>query len=227
MLAVARVAGILAAKRTPELVPLCHPVRTTRAAVELELDAARRRGPRAGNGRGRRSHGRRDGGDGGGERRVADGLRHDQERRPVGDHRGRATRGEERRQERGRHAAARSDRERTSGSRCAPRPLSVDEAIARVKHAGAGAVCVFLGTVRDHNEGRAVVKLEYEAYSAMAVAEMKRIVEELERRCRRRAPRGLPPYRGALGGRPRGRLRGERAAPRRGLPAHAARSSIG
>lgn len=59
--------------------------------------------------------------------------------------------------------------------------LSVDEAIARVKHAGAGAVCVFLGTVRDHNEGRAVVKLEYEAYSAMAVVEMKRIVEELER----------------------------------------------
>jgi molybdopterin synthase catalytic subunit len=59
--------------------------------------------------------------------------------------------------------------------------LSVDEAIARVKHAGAGAVCVFLGTVRDHNEGRAVVKLEYEAYSAMALVEMKRIVEELER----------------------------------------------
>jgi cyclic pyranopterin monophosphate synthase len=40
VLAVARVAGILAAKRTPELVPLCHPVRTTRAAVDLELDAA-------------------------------------------------------------------------------------------------------------------------------------------------------------------------------------------
>ena len=39
VLAVARVAGILAAKRTPELVPLCHPVRTTSAAVELELDA--------------------------------------------------------------------------------------------------------------------------------------------------------------------------------------------
>jgi cyclic pyranopterin phosphate synthase len=41
VLAVARVAGILAAKRTPELVPLCHPVRTTSAAVELELDVAR------------------------------------------------------------------------------------------------------------------------------------------------------------------------------------------
>jgi cyclic pyranopterin phosphate synthase len=41
VLAAARIAGILAAKRTPELVPLCHPVRTTRAAVELELDPAR------------------------------------------------------------------------------------------------------------------------------------------------------------------------------------------
>ncbi|MGD0527329.1 MAG: cyclic pyranopterin monophosphate synthase MoaC [Polyangiaceae bacterium] len=41
VLAAARVAGILAAKRTPELVPLCHPVRTTGAAVELELDATR------------------------------------------------------------------------------------------------------------------------------------------------------------------------------------------
>ena len=38
VLAVARVAGILASKRTPDLVPLCHPVRTTSAAVDLELD---------------------------------------------------------------------------------------------------------------------------------------------------------------------------------------------
>jgi cyclic pyranopterin phosphate synthase len=41
VVAVARVAGILAAKRTPELVPLCHPVRTTRIAVDIELDEAR------------------------------------------------------------------------------------------------------------------------------------------------------------------------------------------
>jgi molybdopterin synthase catalytic subunit len=58
-------------------------------------------------------------------------------------------------------------------------PLSVDEAMAHVRHAGAGAVCVFVGMVRDHNEGRAVVKLEYEAYGSMALAEMRRIVAEL------------------------------------------------
>jgi cyclic pyranopterin phosphate synthase len=41
VLAVARVAGILAAKRTPELVPLCHPVRTTGASIEFESDLER------------------------------------------------------------------------------------------------------------------------------------------------------------------------------------------
>ena len=35
-LGVARVAGILAAKRTPELIPLCHPLPIT--AVEVEFD---------------------------------------------------------------------------------------------------------------------------------------------------------------------------------------------
>jgi molybdopterin synthase catalytic subunit len=58
-------------------------------------------------------------------------------------------------------------------------PLSIDEAVHCVKHAGAGAVCVFLGVVRDHNDGRTVVKLEYQAYSTMAVAEMRRIASEL------------------------------------------------
>ena len=39
--AVARIAGIQAAKRTPDLIPLCHPLPITSASVELEpLDAA-------------------------------------------------------------------------------------------------------------------------------------------------------------------------------------------
>jgi len=41
VLAAARMAGILASKRTAELIPLCHPVRTTRAEIEFELDADR------------------------------------------------------------------------------------------------------------------------------------------------------------------------------------------
>jgi cyclic pyranopterin monophosphate synthase len=38
-LATARIAGIMGAKRTPELVPLCHPIALTGATVELELTA--------------------------------------------------------------------------------------------------------------------------------------------------------------------------------------------
>jgi cyclic pyranopterin phosphate synthase len=40
VLGVARVAGIQAAKRTSELVPLCHPVPLTSVAVEFTLDEA-------------------------------------------------------------------------------------------------------------------------------------------------------------------------------------------
>jgi cyclic pyranopterin phosphate synthase len=38
-LAVARIAGIAAAKRTPELIPLCHPVAIHGVTVELNLGA--------------------------------------------------------------------------------------------------------------------------------------------------------------------------------------------
>jgi len=38
VLATARVAGIMAAKRTPELVPLCHPIPLDAVGVELTLD---------------------------------------------------------------------------------------------------------------------------------------------------------------------------------------------
>jgi cyclic pyranopterin phosphate synthase len=37
VLAVARIAGIQAAKRTPELIPLAHPLALSRVAVEFEL----------------------------------------------------------------------------------------------------------------------------------------------------------------------------------------------
>lgn len=39
-LAVARVAGIMAAKKTSELVPLCHPIPLTKVSVEIEADGA-------------------------------------------------------------------------------------------------------------------------------------------------------------------------------------------
>lgn len=38
VLAVARVAGIMAAKRTAELIPLCHPLPLTRVAIDLTVE---------------------------------------------------------------------------------------------------------------------------------------------------------------------------------------------
>lgn len=43
---------------------------------------------------------------------------------------------------------------------------------------GDGAVAAFSGLVRDHNQGRRVRFLEYEAYEPLAVRAMERIVEE-------------------------------------------------
>ncbi len=40
VLGVARIAGIMAAKRTHELIPLCHPLLLTRVAVEITPDEA-------------------------------------------------------------------------------------------------------------------------------------------------------------------------------------------
>ena len=40
VLGVARLAGIMAAKRTAELIPLCHPLPITAVTVELTPDAA-------------------------------------------------------------------------------------------------------------------------------------------------------------------------------------------
>ena len=41
VLGVARLAGIMAAKKTGDLIPLCHPLTLTRVAVDFDLDAAR------------------------------------------------------------------------------------------------------------------------------------------------------------------------------------------
>jgi len=44
-----------------------------------------------------------------------------------------------------------------------------------------GALCLFVGVVRDANDGRETVAIEYEAYGAMAESEMARVAEGLAR----------------------------------------------
>jgi molybdopterin synthase catalytic subunit len=59
-------------------------------------------------------------------------------------------------------------------------PLSVDEALGHVRRPGAGGLAVFVGVVRDESEGRAVTRLEYQAYDSMAKREMEAIAAEIE-----------------------------------------------
>lgn len=61
-------------------------------------------------------------------------------------------------------------------------PLDVARVHAEVAAPGAGAVVLFIGSVRELNVGRAVVSLRYEAYVAMALAELERIATETRRR---------------------------------------------
>ncbi len=61
-------------------------------------------------------------------------------------------------------------------------PLDLAALLSLVQAPSLGGVAVFLGTVRDHHAGRAVVRLEYEAYPEMAEAEMRKIAEEAKGR---------------------------------------------
>jgi len=57
-------------------------------------------------------------------------------------------------------------------------PLDIMACIAQVTGPGCGGVDVFIGAVRDKTQGRAVFRLEFEAYENMALREMRKIAEE-------------------------------------------------
>jgi molybdopterin synthase catalytic subunit len=59
-------------------------------------------------------------------------------------------------------------------------PLSLDEVVVHVSRPGAGGIATFVGVVRDESDGRAVTRLDYSAYGAMAKREMTKIADELE-----------------------------------------------
>ena len=62
--------------------------------------------------------------------------------------------------------------------RIADAPFDIAPLRQRLLHERAGAFAAFEGWVRDHNEGRPVHGLRYEAYVTLAEAEGARIVEE-------------------------------------------------
>lgn len=62
------------------------------------------------------------------------------------------------------------------------RPLVPADLLSEVAHDSCGAVTLFLGTVRDLNDGRPVTGIDYSAYGPMAAEELERIAAEAVRR---------------------------------------------
>jgi molybdopterin converting factor subunit 1 len=65
--------------------------------------------------------------------------------------------------------------------RVVERPLALAEVVDAVTAPGLGGIVTFTGTVRDHSRGRTVLRLEYEAYAAMAERSLAQIGDEVGR----------------------------------------------
>lgn len=58
----------------------------------------------------------------------------------------------------------------------------MDEALQAVRRPECGAVAVFLGTVRNHHDGKKVVDISYTAFHEMAEMEIRRIADEAKKK---------------------------------------------
>ena len=58
-------------------------------------------------------------------------------------------------------------------------PLNVHSAIDWVMSPESGGIDVFIGTVRNTTKGKSVIRLEFEAYEPMAIAEMGKIAQQV------------------------------------------------
>ncbi|MCE9627890.1 MAG: molybdenum cofactor biosynthesis protein MoaE [Candidatus Eisenbacteria bacterium] len=61
-------------------------------------------------------------------------------------------------------------------------PIDVAPLLAAAARPECGAVNLFLGTTRDHHEGRSVLRLEYEAHEGMALAALRVLEDEARTR---------------------------------------------
>lgn len=69
-----------------------------------------------------------------------------------------------------------------SACRVTADPIDVAALLASVPSPSDGAVLLFVGVVRDENDGRGVASLEYEAYAEMAERKMREIADEARAR---------------------------------------------
>jgi molybdopterin synthase catalytic subunit len=63
-------------------------------------------------------------------------------------------------------------------ARLSQQPLCLEDLLATAEHRDCGGLAIFAGTVRDHHEGRAVIRLRYTAYAPLA----ERLLRAIERR---------------------------------------------
>ncbi len=70
----------------------------------------------------------------------------------------------------------------TSATAITSAPLSVEAVLRAVEGPGCGAIATFVGLVRDHNVGRKVLWLDYEAYGPLADKALGIIIGEAEAR---------------------------------------------
>ena len=57
-------------------------------------------------------------------------------------------------------------------------PIDTQEVIAAVQADGAGAINVFIGTVRNQTQAKPVVQLDFEAFDSMALKKMQQIADQ-------------------------------------------------
>ena len=58
------------------------------------------------------------------------------------------------------------------------KPIDIQACIDAVQSERAGAIDVFIGTVRNHNNAKEVVRLEFETYDVMAVKKMEELASQ-------------------------------------------------
>ena len=59
-----------------------------------------------------------------------------------------------------------------------PTALNIQSAIDWIMSPESGGIDVFIGTVRNATKGKPIIRLEFEAYEPMALAEMEKIVKQ-------------------------------------------------
>lgn len=64
--------------------------------------------------------------------------------------------------------------------RISEEPLDVTEVLKAVEGPGLGGVTTFIGNVRNHNQGREVLRIEYETYTSMSLKALRKIAGDIE-----------------------------------------------